>query len=312
LSVGIKARADRRAVTSAAYLGASFGLALGAIYLLAGLAPLAHSHADAVRLARESSGGITETMLQRNINGKDPAVGLVVRTVASAGAEAAQAWPGRFGARLPLGKRASMIEAERDLDCLTEAVYFEARGESPRGQAAVAQVVMNRLSSGRFPRTVCGVVFQGAAHPGCQFTFACDGSMRQPLELAAWDRARRVAEESLAGVRVAAIGAATHYHTVDVAPYWNASMVRVAQVGLHIFYRPNPHWTAPRDDAPERAVFTGGPAAQPSLKLVSAVVARTLEAPPKAAESARAAETAAVPAAETLGASRGLGEPAAF
>jgi hypothetical protein len=139
--------------------------------------------------------------------------------------------------------------------------------------------------------------------------------MHQRLELAAWDRARRVAEQALAGVRVAAIGTATHYHTVDVDPYWRASMLRVAQVGLHIFYQRNPHWIAARDDTSERAVLTKASAtAAPNVKLVTAAVARSLEAPapPRPAENARAAEAVAVPAAETLGGSRGYVQPAAF
>jgi spore germination cell wall hydrolase CwlJ-like protein len=320
LSVGIQARADRRALANAAYLGSSFGVALGAVYLLAGLGPAAHTHADAVRLARTSQGDLAETMLQRNTNGKDRGLGLLVRaraTGAAAGdAQTAQSWPGRFGAHLPLGKRASMIEAERDLDCLTEAVYFEARSESDRGQAAVAQVVMNRLASPSFPKSVCGVVFQGAQRPGCQFTFACDGSMRQPLELAAWDRARKVAEQALAGVRVAAIGESTHYHTTAVEPYWNVSMVRVAQVGLHIFYRRNPHWIGPRDDDGPRVAFAKAPAAAaPNLRLVSAAVAKSLEVATgsgRPAETARAAETVAVPASETFRTARGSADPAAF
>jgi hypothetical protein len=156
------------------------------------------------------------------------------------------------------------------------------------------------------------VVFQGATHPGCQFTFACDGSMRQPLELAAWDRARRIAEQALAGVQVAAVGNATHYHTVDVDPYWRPTMLRIAQVGLHIFYRTNPHSAALRGEAPEPAVLTKLPAPPSSLKIVAAV-SRSLDqpAPARAApETARAAETVAVPAAETIGAGRP--EPAAF
>lgn len=314
MSVGIQARADRRALTSAAFLGSSFGLALGAIYLLAGLAPATHTHSAAVRLARESRGEYAETMLQRSMNGKRDGVEYVARTVATAiPRDPLQAWPGRFGARLPLGRRASMIEAERDLDCLTEAVYFEGRSESDRGQAAIAQVVMNRLASPNFPKTVCGVVFQGAQRAGCQFTFACDGAMTRPLELAAWDRARKIAEQALAGVRIAAIGEATHYHTVDVVPYWNVSMLRVAQVGLHIFYRVNPRWTAPAEDEPQRAVFASS-TAPPGVKLIAAAVSRSLEVPSAArpVDSVRAAETAAVPAAETAGASHGIAEPAAF
>jgi hypothetical protein len=310
LSVGFQARAHGRGLTSAAFLGSSFGVALGAIFLLAGLAPAAHSHFQAVRLAKDIERGDAESMLHRSINGKDGGLPLLARAhdpaVATPAADVPAAWPGRFGARLPLGRRASMIEAERDLDCLTQAIYYEARSESERGQAAVAQVVMNRLGNPNFPKTVCGVVFQGARHPGCQFSFACDGSMRQAIEGAAWDRARSVAEQTLAGVRVAAIGAATHYHTVDVDPYWGASMLRVAQVGLHIFYRPNPHWVAPsEDDQSERAVLTkaSSPAAG-NIKLVSAAVARSLDvgAPPAhaaVAAPAKSAETAAVPAADS-------------
>jgi hypothetical protein len=319
LSVRFQTRAEGRGLTSAALLGSSFGLALGATFLLTGLAPAAHSHIQAARLAHEASGAYAETILQRSIHGEDGGAWLLAQTHdpasgVAAVADAAQAWPGRFGARLPLGKRATMVEAERDLTCLTEAVYFEARSESPRGQAAVAQVVMNRLANPNFPKSVCRVVFQGAAHPGCQFTFACDGSMRQPLELAAWNRARQIAEAALAGVQVAAVGAATHYHTVDVDPYWRPTMLRVAQVGLHIFYTRNPHFAVQRDEAPERAVFTTAAAVQPNVKLVSATVARSLEvtAPPRPAEGARAAESASVPASETMGGSRSLVEPAAF
>jgi len=317
LSVDFQTRAEGRGLTSAALLGSSFGLALGVIYLLVGMAPATHSHFQATRLARASSGVYAETMLQRSINGKDAGAWLLARThdplSGQAEADAAQAWPGRFGARQPLGRRPSMLEAERDLTCLTEAVYFEARSESAGGQAAVAQVVMNRLANPNFPKTVCRVVFQGATHPGCQFTFACDGSMRQPLELAAWDRARRVAEQALAGVQVASVGAATHYHTVDVDPYWRPTMLRVAQVGLHIFYRTNPHAAALRDEAAERAVLTKLPTpAAPDLKIVAAV-SRSLDQPAPAhpgSEPARAAETVAVSASETVGSGRP--EPAAF
>ena len=317
MSVEFQTRAEGRGLTSAAFLGSSFGLALGAIFLLAGLAPAAHGHFQAARLAHESAGEYAETMLQRNMHGKDGGALLLARTHDPlsgdvAQADAAQAWPGRFGARLPLGRRATMLEAERDLTCLTEAVYFEARSESANGQAAVAQVVMNRLANPNFPKSVCAVVFQGATHPGCQFTFACDGSMRQPLELAAWDRARRIAEQALAGVQVAAVGSATHYHTVDVDPYWRPTMLRIAQVGLHIFYRTNPHSAALREEAPERAVLTKLPTPPSNLKVVAAV-SRSLDQPMPAhaaPEAARAAETVAVPASETFGSGRP--EPAAF
>lgn len=122
--------------------------------------------------------------------------------------------------------------ARSDLDCLTEAVYYEARGEGPSGQAAVAQVVLNRVRHPSFPKSVCAVVFQG-----CQFSFACDGSMRARREGRAWNRAQRIATDALSGAVMANVGNATHFHTVNVSPNWGSSLMRVGQVGLHIFYR---------------------------------------------------------------------------
>jgi spore germination cell wall hydrolase CwlJ-like protein len=124
--------------------------------------------------------------------------------------------------------------------CLTAAVYYEAASQSDEGQAAVAQVVLNRVRNPLFPKTICGVVFQGSTLPtGCQFTFTCDGSLRRRPSLSAWLRARHIAEEALNGHVEAAVGEATHYHTTWVVPYWQASVVKVAEIGDHIFYR----WT---------------------------------------------------------------------
>ena len=128
------------------------------------------------------------------------------------------------------------LQSSRDLDCLTTAVYFEARGESAAGQAAVAQVVLNRVRHPAYPRTICGVVFQGAQGRGCQFSFACNGAMRRPREPAAWGRARDVALRALSGFVMTSIGNATNFHSVNVSPGWS-NMVRVRQVGSHIFYR---------------------------------------------------------------------------
>ncbi|HEX5776697.1 MAG TPA: cell wall hydrolase [Caulobacteraceae bacterium] len=123
-------------------------------------------------------------------------------------------------------------EARSDVDCLTQAIYYEARGEGPAGQAAVAQVVLNRVRHPSFPKSVCAVVYQG-----CQFSFACDGSTRRGRETRAWSRAQRIATKALSGAVVANVGNATHFHTVNVSPNWGPSLVRVGQVGLHIFYR---------------------------------------------------------------------------
>jgi spore germination cell wall hydrolase CwlJ-like protein len=124
--------------------------------------------------------------------------------------------------------------------CLANAVYFEARGESVRGQIAVAQVVLNRTFSGFYPRDICGVVYQGAhRHLSCQFTFACDGIPDVVTEPAAWARANRIANATLDGkVWLADVGKATHYHAYWVHPSWTRSMRRLQKIGVHSFYRP--------------------------------------------------------------------------
>ena len=104
--------------------------------------------------------------------------------------------------------------------------------------APIAGVVLNRVRSPAFPKTVCGVVFQGAARgQTCQFSFACDGSLRRGRELIAWNRAQHVAARALSGAVMAAVGNATHFHTTAVRPGWGPNLLRVAQVGLHVFYR---------------------------------------------------------------------------
>jgi len=121
--------------------------------------------------------------------------------------------------------------------CLASAIYYEAATEPDEGQRAVAQVVLNRVRHREWPQTICGVVYQGSSLPGCQFSFACDGAMARGPMLAAWIRARRVAERALAGEVYAPVGSATFYHTTKVAPTWGRRMTPVAVVGAHIFYR---------------------------------------------------------------------------
>jgi spore germination cell wall hydrolase CwlJ-like protein len=135
--------------------------------------------------------------------------------------------------------------------CLTEAIYFEARGEPVRGQIAVAQVVMNRVFSGYYPNTVCGVVYQNAnRHLACQFTFACDGIPEVVREPDAWDRARKIAAETLDGqLWLPEVGKATHYHAYWVHPSWVHEMTRMYRLGVHTFYRPK-RW-GDGADAPE-------------------------------------------------------------
>ncbi|GAA3893367.1 hypothetical protein GCM10022276_10730 [Sphingomonas limnosediminicola] len=127
---------------------------------------------------------------------------------------------------------------ERALECLTQAVYYEAATEGIDGQRAVAQVVLNRMRHPGFPSTVCGVVYQGSNLPtGCQFTFTCDGAlMRNPIP-SIWARAKKIASQALEGKVFAAVGHATHYHADYVLPYWADSLAKQVQIGHHIFYR---------------------------------------------------------------------------
>lgn len=138
----------------------------------------------------------------------------------------------------PFFLTASGPERERAVLCLTQAIYYEAATEPLPGQEAVAQTVLNRLRHPDFPKSVCGVVYEGAAQiTGCQFSFTCDGSReRAPIE-PYWGRARAVAEAALAGFVQRDIGPATHYHADYVYPRWRPEMVKIGQIGAHIFYR---------------------------------------------------------------------------
>jgi hypothetical protein len=130
------------------------------------------------------------------------------------------------------------VHAEK---CLSEAIYFEARGEPYKGQEAVAQVVMNRVFSGYYPHDVCGVVFQNKhRHLACQFTFACEGKDLSRIdEPDMWDQAKKIAKDELDGkIWLADIGHATHYHAYWVHPSWVHEMVRLYRLGVHTFYRP--------------------------------------------------------------------------
>jgi hypothetical protein len=140
--------------------------------------------------------------------------------------------------RMLLGVAATGEAFERASLCLTQAIYYEAGFEPWAGREAVAQVVINRLRSPGFPKSVCGVVFEGAERAtGCQFTFACDGSLSRRPEAVAWAQARAIAVEALQGTPVDRVGVSTHYHASWMTPYWQASMRETTRIGGHIFYR---------------------------------------------------------------------------
>ena len=124
--------------------------------------------------------------------------------------------------------------------CLSEALYFEARGETVRGQFAVAEVIMNRVKSARFPSNLCGVIRQGTGKRyQCQFTYTCDGHAEVISEPQAFERVSKVARAVMDGVAGNLTAGATHYHTTAVKPRWANVYKQTAQIGVHIFYRHN-------------------------------------------------------------------------
>ena len=141
---------------------------------------------------------------------------------------------GAAGAPAPASAASASILTV-DVDCLAAAVYYEARGEPPEGQAAVAQVVLNRSHEVGFPKTVCGVIYQGAHTRGCQFSFVCSGAMGRPREPTAWAHARDVAVRALSGYVMSAVGAATAFHLASLGSRPDRRMARVAQIGAHVF-----------------------------------------------------------------------------
>jgi spore germination cell wall hydrolase CwlJ-like protein len=129
-------------------------------------------------------------------------------------------------------------ERVRAEECLSQAVYYEAGFESGEGQEAVAQVILNRLRHPAYPKSVCGVVYQGSQRPtGCQFSFTCDGSLTKAPAMAAWQRSKFVAAQALNGFVYQPVGSATHYHADYVFPFWAPTLVKLRQIGAHIFYR---------------------------------------------------------------------------
>ena len=136
------------------------------------------------------------------------------------------------------------LDSLRSHDCLAQAIYYEAASESEEGQRAVAQVVLNRVRHPSWPNSVCGVVYQGPMRPGggCQFTFTCDGSLARRATGPAWDQARRLAAEALAGRSPSGVGLATHYHTHAVSPAWAPRLAAVGVIGAHRFYRLPGSW----------------------------------------------------------------------
>jgi len=172
----------------------------------------------------------------------------------------------------PFILRASREDRAQALRCLSQAIYYEAAREPPEGQRAVAQVVLNRVRHPAYPNSVCGVVFQGSARrTGCQFSFTCDGSLTWAPEPWLWRQVEDVASEALDGFVEEEVGSATHYHADYVAPYWAPTLVKMTQVGAHIFYR----WTGPMGEPPAFTSRYVGGEKNLSVAILGGVDART-------------------------------------
>jgi len=252
-------------MTAAAVFGGVLGLGIGCAYLGGTVARATTVRAQAERLEGATSAGFTEEALAAAAGGLDASALAIARrhdpyTVAGSAqrdrqaelltARLEQLRPAEAASGLRRASLTSLADAarpfrlgnalddSRDLECLTQAAYYEARGEGGDGMRAVVQVVLNRVRHPAFPHSVCGVVFQGAGRRvGCQFSFTCDGSMRAPVNRVAWNRARSVASAAWSGSVFAGVGNATHFHTTGVSPSWRNSLMRVSQVGSHVFYR---------------------------------------------------------------------------
>ncbi len=130
------------------------------------------------------------------------------------------------------------LTANAEAKCLAEALYFEARGETIKGQMAVAEVILNRVDSRKFPNSVCGVVHQGGeARYACQFSYHCDGRKEVYHEVEAYERAGKLALIMLEGRTRSLTDGATFYHNLGVNPRWSRKMAETAEIGTHVFYR---------------------------------------------------------------------------
>ena len=133
---------------------------------------------------------------------------------------------------------ASVLDAKQQ-KCLAEGIYFEARGEPESGQAAVAQVILNRVRNPAYPKTICGVVYQNQNFRNrCQFSFACDGRSERIAEQRQWETAKQVARDVTEGrIWIAEVGDSTHYYANYVRPGWARRMIKMDTIGAHLFYR---------------------------------------------------------------------------
>jgi len=133
----------------------------------------------------------------------------------------------------------AMAQLLAEHKCLSEVLYYEARGEGAGGEKAIAEVVFHRMNRGDYGHSICAVVYEGKGRPGCQFSFTCNGQINRPKQMAAWREAEKLAAQILTGQVPLrnATGGALNYHAVSVAPDWADTMDKTTQIGNHVFYR---------------------------------------------------------------------------
>jgi spore germination cell wall hydrolase CwlJ-like protein len=313
LKIDFRERAHMRALSGAVLVGVTLGGVLGGSFIAGGAARAARANERNTRIATAAASGFSDSALKAETASMDPgAVALAQRLDAnrasntSAAPQVAQldrpaapptrtteapahivAQPVRFATH-------GALASARDLDCLADAVYYEARGESSEGQAAVAQVVLNRVRRAGYPKSVCGVVYQGAQSHSCQFSFACDGAIYKTREQGAWRRAQGVASRALGGFVMTAVGDATSFHVASLGRIWGGNLIRVAEIGSHVFYRMTGHGGGysghaahvDEDEGDAGSIMADGE--QPALILASAVTAKPVSPPPVAVAQAPA------------------------
>lgn len=196
-------------------------------WALAALLALAHGGAAIADVTMSQPGTAVDDLVLARV---EPSPTLTVPSFRQSDRPVIVRYDDRFLADLP------GATGDAEWECLRKAIYFEARGESLKGQFAVAEVILNRVDNPRYPSTVCRVVNQGG-RKGCQFSFTCDGIRDVMREKAAAERAGKIARLMLDGLPRALTEGATHFHTRAVRPGWAHRFPRTAAIGAHLFYR---------------------------------------------------------------------------
>jgi spore germination cell wall hydrolase CwlJ-like protein len=138
-----------------------------------------------------------------------------------------------------LVEQAVMKKLLKEHRCLSDALYYEARGEGEKGQKAIAEVIFTRLQKGKYGHSICAVVYEGANQPKCQFSFTCNGALKNTKNQVAWTKAQQLAARILTGEETLrnATGGAVNFHAITVDPEWAGEFARTTQIGNHVFYK---------------------------------------------------------------------------